>query len=272
MTAPGQGFFPFTVLRFTAGYLSYFVAKSMFVGCALPVLILLTPFPGTKQRFLQATTHAFLRFFTRTWLPALGLYRIVETAGLEQVLPVRPAIYVANHRGYLDSIALLGLLPRTGVLIKSRHGRQPLYHLLIRHFNLVSVDPNALSSVSASLERCQRILAAGENLLVFPEGSRARSGRLQHFNGFAFELARRTGLAVVPVVIHSTLPFMAKLPGSVFPRGDNQYRIRFLDPIRPAPEDDADSMGDRVYRRIARELKSLDAGTVWDPEPLSRHD
>jgi 1-acyl-sn-glycerol-3-phosphate acyltransferase len=272
MTASGQGFFPFTVLRFTVGYVSYFLAKSVFVACGLPVLILLTPFPNTKQRLLQSLTHAFLRCFTRAWLPALGLYRIVEIAGLEQVLPLRPAIYVANHRGYLDSITLLGLLPRTGVLIKSRHDRQPMYHLLIRHFNLVSVDPNALSSVSVSLERCRRILAGGENLLVFPEGARARSGRLQRFNGFAFELARRAGLPVVPVIIHSTLPFMAKLPGSIFPRGDNQYRIRFLDPVRLTPEDDADSMSDRVYRRMTRELKSLDAGTIWDTEQPARDD
>jgi 1-acyl-sn-glycerol-3-phosphate acyltransferase len=224
----------------------------VFVLCGHPALILLTPFPGVKQRMLQSVSRAFLGFFTRRWLPALGLYRIVEIQGLEQVLPLRPAVYVANHRGYLDSITLLGLLPRTGVLIKSRH------------FNLVSVDRHALSSVSASLDRCRQIVLKGENLLVFPEGSRARSGRLQRFNGFAFELAYRAGLPVVPVIIHSTLPFMAKLPGSVFPRGDNRYHIRFLDPERPAPGDNAEALSDRVYRRMARELKSLDAGTVWD--------
>jgi 1-acyl-sn-glycerol-3-phosphate acyltransferase len=134
------------------------------------------------------------------------------------------------------------------------------------------VNPNVLSSVSASLERCERILAGGENLLVFPEGSRARSGRLQRFNGFAFELARRARLPVIPVILHSTLPFMAKLPGSIFPRGDNQYRIRFLDPVCPAPEDDADSMSDRVYRCMVGELKPLDTGTIWDIEQPARHD
>jgi 1-acyl-sn-glycerol-3-phosphate acyltransferase len=259
-----QDFYPFTVLRFSVGYVTYFLSKTLFVTGGLPLLILLTPFPTTKQRVLQAFSRAFLRFFTRTWLPSLGLYRFVEISGLEQALPLRPALYVANHRGYLDSITLLGLLPRTGVLIKSRHDRQPMYRMLIRHFNLVSVDRHTLSSVSASLERCRRILRNGENLLVFPEGARARSGRLQRFNRFAFELAREIGLPVVPVIIHSTLPFMAKLPGSFFPRGDNQYRIRFLDPDRPTPEDDADSLSDRVYRRMARELKALDAGTLWD--------
>ncbi len=267
-----ERFYPFTVVRFTVGYASYFLAKTVFLVCGLPVLLLLTPFPRAKQRLLHSVTHAFLGFFTRTWLPALGLYRIVEVSGLERALALRPAIYVANHRGYLDSITLLGLLPRTGVLIKFRHARQPTYHVLIRHFNLVSVNPHLLSSVSASLERCRGMLAGGENLLVFPEGARARSGRLQRFNGFAFELARLGGYPIVPVVLHSTLPFMAKLPGSIFPRGHNEYRLRFLDPIRPSPEDDGDSINDRVYRQMTRELKELDAGTVWDTAAPARHD
>ena len=59
---------------------------------------------------------------------------------------------------------------------------------------------------------------------------------------------------------------------SIFPRGDNQYRIRFLDPVCPAPEDDADSMSDRVYRCMVGELKPLDTGTIWDTEQPARHD
>jgi hypothetical protein len=57
---------------------------------------------------------------------------------------------------------------------------------------------------------------------------------------------------------------MAKVPGSVFPRQRVEYRIRFLDAETRLPDDTADSLSDRVYRRMARELKMLDAGTVWE--------
>ena len=49
-----------------------------------------------------------------------------------------------------------------------------------------------------------------------------------------------------------------------FPRGDNEFRIRFLDQECPRPDDDADSLCDRVHRRMAQELERLDAGTVWE--------
>lgn len=267
-----ERFYPLTVLLFSLGYLSYFLSKAVFVVCAVPLVLVLAPCPRVKYRVLAALTQAYLRCFTRVWLPALGVYRILEISGREAALARRPAVIVANHRGFMDSLLLLGLLPRTGVLIKARDTRQVMYGLLARHFDLVSVDRRALSSVSASLAKGRALLAAGKNLLVYPEGTRARTGRLQRFNPFAFRLALESRAPVVPVIIHSTRPFMAKVPGSMFPRGRNEYRIRFLDPEWPRADDAAESLSERVYRRMARELKPLDAGTCWDTGTLPPHE
>jgi len=126
------------------------------------------------------------------------------------------------------------------------------------------VDRHSLESVAVAMERCREILGRGKNLLVFPEGTRARSGRLQPFNRIAFDLTLAAGVPVVPVIVHSTQPFMAKVPGSIFPRRPNVYRIRFLDPERSRPDDDAIALCDRIHRRMTQELKELDAGTVWE--------
>ena len=256
--------FVLTVLIFSFGYATYFVSKVVFVVCCTPLMILLTPFPQAKYRLLQMLIGNFLGFFTRRWLPFIGMYHFVEISGLEQALARRPVVFTANHRGFLDSLLILSLVPRLGVLIKSRDTRQRTYSLLARHFDLIRIEPSRLSSVSAALEACRRLLAAQKNLLIYPEGARARSGRLQPFHPLAFELAIGAGVPVVPVVIHSTQPFMAKLPGSLFPRGRNEYRIRFLDPERPRADDTAASLCDRVHRRMAQELKPLDAGTLWE--------
>ena len=249
---------------YLVGYGSYFLCKVVFVAVCAPALLALTPFPRARYQFLQLTMRGFLAVFVRGWLPALGLYRIVEVSGLERALAVGPAVLAANHRGFLDSLLLLSLVPRLGVVIKARYTRQPLYVVLTRTFDLVSVDAGRLSSVAAALASCRRILSAGRRLLVYPEGTRARSGRLQPFHPLAFEVACDARVPVVPVLIHSTVPVMARVPGSVFPRRRVEYRIRFLDAETRLPEDTAKSLGDRVYRRMARELKMLDAGTVWE--------
>ena len=257
-------FYPLSVLLISAGYASYALSKAVFILCAIPVALLLTPFPKAKAGVLRVLVHRYLGFFTRTWLPLLRVYRILEITGLERARAAKPAVLVANHRSFMDAILLLGLLPGTGVVIKARDTRQLTYALLERHFDLVSLERYSLNSVSSSLDRSRALLAAGRNLLVFPEGTRARSGRLQPFNRLAFQLALASGAPIWPVIVHSTCPFMAKVPGSIFPRGDNAFRIRFLDLESPRPDDDADSLCDRVHRRMAQELKILDAGTVWE--------
>jgi 1-acyl-sn-glycerol-3-phosphate acyltransferase len=257
--------YPLKVALGCLGYASYFLSKFCFVALVFPVFLLLLPFPRAPQRFLQVVTHGYLGFFSRCWLPFLGVYRLAEITGLEAALARRPVVLVANHRSLMDAILLIGLLPRTGVLIKARDTRSKVMNrLLARYFDLVSIDRHSLESVAATLAKSRRLLGEGKNLLVFPEGTRARSGRLQHFNRVAFDLALAAGVPVVPVVLHTPLPFMAKLPGSILPPGRNDYRIRFLDPEQPRADDDADALCDRVHRRLARELKQLDAGTVWE--------
>jgi 1-acyl-sn-glycerol-3-phosphate acyltransferase len=264
MNSSRERFYPLTVVLCLLGYASYVLSKAVFFLIAAPTALVLAPFPRAKYRVLQSVIHRSLGFFTRIWLPLLGIYRVREISGIEQARAEQPTILVANHRGFMDGLFILGLVPRTGVLIKARDTRQLFYALLERHFDLVGVDSRSRDSVTASLNRCQRLLGEGKHLLVFPEGTRARTGRLVRFNRVAFDLALATRVPVVPVIIHSTWPFLCRLPGSIFPRGRLDYRIRFLDPETPRPDDDAEALSDRVYRRMASELKALDAGTFWE--------
>ena len=158
----------------------------------------------------------------------------------------------------MDALLLLGLLPRTGVLIKSRDTRQPMYALLARHFDLLSVDRHSLESVAASLEKGRRLLAEGKNLLVFPEGTRARSGRLQHFN----RVRLRPGLAARVPVRAGDRSFHRAVHGQAAGQHLSARPQRvphpFLDPETPRPDDAPLALCDRVHRRMARELR--DAG------------
>ncbi|MCC7377617.1 MAG: 1-acyl-sn-glycerol-3-phosphate acyltransferase [Verrucomicrobiales bacterium] len=255
---------PWVVLKFCAGYASYFLSTVVFVVIGIPVLLLLAPFPRRRHQVLRLVTHRFLGLFTRGWLPLLGIYRIEEIQGLERAVAVGPSVWVANHRGFMDGLLLLGLAPGTGVVIKARDTKQPMYAMLARHFDLVSVDRNSVQSVAASVEKSRRLLAEGRRLLVFPEGTRARSGRLQRFNRLAFDLAVEAAVPVVPILIHSTEPFMAKLPGSFFPVRPNRYRIQFLEPMPVKADENPGVLSDRVFREMTTRLRALDAGTSWD--------
>lgn len=248
------------------GYAGYLLYNVFFVLLAVPLLLVLSPFPRLRYRLIATAVPSALAFLTRVYLPALGIYRIAEISGRERALARGPAVYVGNHRGFLDGPMVLGLVRPTGWVLKTGYGRWPILSSLVRYFDLVEVDRESPRLLAAAQEKCRHLLQTGRNLLVFPEGTRARSGRLQRFHTLAFRTAVACGVPVVPVIVHSTGPFMARIPGSMFPRRPLVYRIRFLEPETAEPGETAEGLCDRVRRRMARELRELDRGTVWAAE------
>lgn len=254
---------PLVLFTFSLGYAVYLSSTFLLAVFAAPFVFLLTPFPRAKYALLHHVTQAYLVFLVRIFLPAIGIYRIVEVSGLDVAKALQPALFVVNHRCRMDALLVTSYLPGASVLIKARYARNPGLAVLVRHFGFVSIEPGRISALAESIARCKQRLSQGRRLLVFPEGTRASSGRLQPFKDFAFRLAVDTRVPIVPVVLHSNQPFMAKVRGSYYPREWNYFRIRFLEPERPREGDTAESLCDRVHERMARELVKLDEGTPW---------
>jgi 1-acyl-sn-glycerol-3-phosphate acyltransferase len=246
-----------------AGYCAYFASIIIFLCLIVPCIAVLSVNRRLQNRIARKTLRSYLILLTQKLLPALQVYSIAEISGFPGHAD-SPAIYVANHRGKLDALLLLSILSDAGVLIKSKYARFPLYRALVKYIDFVSVDSDTPQSLSGAMDRCRGILSAGNNILVFPEGTRATSGRLLPFKEFAFWLAAQTGFPLIPVIVHSDYPFMAKLPGSIFPKNKLHYTVRCLEPHYPIDKEKPASFAARLHARMAEELKMLDRGTVWE--------
>lgn len=254
---------PWQIFRFTVGYLSHALADLGFFLLMVPLTAVLAFLPRYRHRLIRWLVSRYLALLFHRWLPALGIYRIDEVSGLDRAGSEAPAVFVANHRGRLDGPLLLSYIQQAGVIIKSRYARRGTLAFLARVFDFVPIDTGSLDSVATMAAKCRRLIEQGTNLLVFPEGSRSQSGRLLPFRNIAFRLAIEQGRPVVPVIVHSTVPFMTKESSSFYPREPIRFRFRFMPPQWPAVEETPDDMASRVYRLMARELRDLDRGTAW---------
>lgn len=241
-----------------AAYAGYYLANIFFLLLSLPFVLLLAPFPNFKQRLFLRFAHGYAQFLTRRFLPSLGVCRIVSVSGLENCRIRTPFVCVANHRGRLDALLLTGVLKNTAVLIKAKHAKFPMLAHLVRHCGFVSVDQSSAASITAALQKCGELAATGTNLLVFPEGARTTGGGLRRFGNMAFKVAIEQGLPIVPAIIHSQSAFMARDLASFFPRRPVEYQIVFLESVHPQADDAVADLCDRVYRRMAAELKVLE--------------
>ena len=253
-----------TPLAAAIGYLFYFSGHLIFTVIVVPVFFLMSPFPVLRHRFIHGIFRWYVYFLSRVYLPFLGVYRVREISGLDRARSAGPAVYVVNHRSRMDGPLMLATVPDSAVIIKAAYGRNILYSGFVKHLDFVSVEAGSLSSLAAAVQRAQGLLAAGRNMIVFPEGTRSVTGRLLPFRDIAFRLARSAGVPIVPVVLQSDLPFMAKRPGSIFPPRTINFTMRFLEPVRLQEKEPLVSLVERVERAVATHLRELDKGTVWE--------
>ena len=257
--------YPLRVIAASIGYLSYFFAILVFVCAGLPFFLIFALWPQLMKRLMYAVLKAYTFFLTRLWLPGLRIYSVAEISGFDPDA-LRGSVVVANHRGRLDALLMLSMLPPTGVVIKSNYARIPLYSSFVKHLDFVSINPDSLESLGAATSKCRQVLSKGVNLLVFPEGTRAKTGRLLAFKPFPFRVAMEANAPVVPVIIHSDLPFMARCRGSIFPKYRFRYTIRFLPVEKPLPGEAAPDFAQRVRATMAGQLALLDKGTYWEKD------
>lgn len=246
--------FPLAVL----GHLGYLFSLVVVMAISPAILLPLTPFPRLRRTLSGRIIRNYLRFFALRYLPAVRACRIVECSGLEHLRTCGPCVVVANHRSSIDAILLLALLPPTSLVIKARHARKPAYACLVHFFDFVSMEAGAPTSMRRSMDKCRKLLAAGMNLLIFPEGLRASTSRLMPFADFAFHIALEHGVPVVPIAIQSDRPFLNRQPGSYFPPDVARFRIRVLAPIDTPTERDTHRLSDTAYRRMGAVLDEWD--------------
>jgi 1-acyl-sn-glycerol-3-phosphate acyltransferase len=156
----------------------------------------------------------------------------LRVEGREHVPWKGPAVLVANHLSMLDILAVYGLFRPFKWVAKAELFKVPFvgWNMLIN--DCVRIRRGDPDSVRKMLDHCRRHLAAGTPVLLFPEGTRSRDGRLQAFKDGAFRLALDAGCPVVPIAITGT--FEALPREGVMLRNHVRATVRALPPISPA--------------------------------------
>lgn len=189
-----------------AGYLvaAYYVMLALFgllcLSVSIPATILGTFIPVAHsapygRRMIQLT----FRLFVMT-ARASGVLRCND-AILDSLRSDRPLIIAPNHPSILDAVLILARLPDIVCLMKA-----PIWDNLFlgggaRFAGYIRNDP-PLPMVRGAA----RALAAGQQMLIFPEGTRTRTGPVEPFTGGFALIARATGVAVQTVIVESNIP------------------------------------------------------------------
>lgn len=130
----------------------------------------------------------------------------VQLQGEAATVGLEGHVVVANHPSVLDIVLLLAQLPASNCVIKGSLLRNPLLRQILLAADFI---PNHLSP-EQFLARCQQVLHEGDNLVIFPEGTRTTPGQPVKLQRSAAQICLRSGAPLLAVTIHCTPAIWSK--------------------------------------------------------------
>ncbi len=216
-----------------------------FVG-ALAVFLVTAAFDRRR-----VALHLYSCFWAQFYIFANPLWR-VRVEGRSKLPWEGPAVLVANHLSLIDIIVLYGLYSPFKWVSKAEVFRVPFIGWNMRLNDYVPLRRGDRESVREMAEHCQRHLARGAPVLIFPEGTRSRDGSLQPFKDGAFRLAMEARCPVIPIAVRGTGDSLPKHGLAL--RKPMRAVVQVLDPIDPAAYEDVAALREATRDAIAGAL------------------
>lgn len=171
-------------------------------------------------------TDRFLRSWSRGWLSLTGARVVVS--GTRRLEEIGACVVVANHQSNLDPIVLTSTFGGAiRILTKRELFDVPLLGAALRALGMVEVN-RLLPDRAAITAAAADTLAQGIPLLVFPEGTTSRDGKLLPFKPGAFQIAIRHGVPILPVLVTDTRDVW---PAKTLKIRSGQVRVVITPPI-----------------------------------------
>ena len=226
------------------------VCLPLFFVPALAIFLITFPFDRNGR-----VLHLFTCFWCGQHVWMNPFWRL-DVQGKENVDRSKAYVYTSNHLSSGDIAVLFTLFLPFKFVSKHQNFWAPFIGwnmYLNRYVRLVRGDSD---SVKTMMGTCRAWLTRGVSIMMFPEGTRSRSGQLLPFRAGAFKLAMDAGVPVVPIVLDGTFE---ALPTNGLLRQNRvlTIRVRICKPVETKDFADTKALSEAVRARMEETQKEL---------------
>jgi len=188
-----RGFSPLELRDFFRAALAF---GWFFVGCIIltVILIALLPLPIRSQKKKHWMLSLISWFI---WTDYKTMWHVPERWINKDPLD-KPAILIANHASFVDLMVMIGSSNKLLLVTNDWVWNSPFFGAFIRYAEYI----HAKDETSWDLENIRKKIDEGYSILIFPEGTRSKDGRIGRFKKGAFYLAEQLKLDIQPVILH----------------------------------------------------------------------
>lgn len=235
----------------------YIVYQYLFV---FPVFFLITVFTSlfticTTRWKNSEWVHREQQFWSKSIFWLLGIKVTVD--GLENIQPGQSYIFVANHQSMLDVWAIYGWLPVIFKwMMKKELEKVPFIGSGCKAAGHIFVDRSNPRAAVRSMHMVEEMLTDGVCTVIFPEGTRSKTGQMGPFKRGAFMIAEHVKRPVIPIALSGC--YEAWKPGQAYA---NRVRVHMhvCAPInlQDYPKEDPAAGMNAVREAIAAHVMSI---------------
>ena len=174
---------------------------AMFTGVIPALLLRLVGLGRLSDKLIF--WHAAVISNTGMWLAGIRVHVSGDIEGIRKRVDKGEGFcFVSNHTSMLDIILMLGRLKaRAGFVAKIELLFVPVINVMIAMTHSVFINRRNLRASINAIHKAGENIRKGHSMVIFPEGTRSKTGEIAQFKHGAFRMATESGACVVPVTV-----------------------------------------------------------------------
>jgi 1-acyl-sn-glycerol-3-phosphate acyltransferase len=235
-------------LKQVAGVFSFFA-----IGLVVsPLCALLSRCFG--DQIPPAVGQRLIRGLFKGWLQVASRFGIFDISfpDADKLRNLRATVLAPNHPSLIDAVILLSIVPNTVCIMRASLIESPFLGGAARLAGFVPNDKGP-ALIRDGIDKIQ----AGENLLIFPEGTRTVAQAINSFkHGFAL-IAKKTGAPIQTVFIEREGRYLSKgVPLLSSARPPFRFRLHLGELFRAGADESAQQLSARLERYFREHLEN----------------
>ncbi len=162
---------------------------------------------------------------------SLVIFWRLKLEGREKIPWNRPVVLVANHRSFVDTLALNKVRRPFKWVSKAENFKIPFIGMVLSLTNCVRIQRGSIRAGYQFISQAEKEMKKGSSVMIFPEGTRSKTGKMRNFQDGAFVLAKKMNCGMIPIAHIGTEKALHAGKESWVLQGKTNIMISVLDEI-----------------------------------------